>query len=376
MSSAQNERDPRAGPAGNVRGVLPDRPVSVERVVPHRNPGEENGRARAAGSPGRWMRGIIVRPEAGGALSAIAVFIFFAVLAGSNGFLSALGTADWLDTASELGIVAIPVGMLMIAGEFDLSVGSVVGAASMVVAILSGYFALDPWIGILAALLAGLLIGLINGLLVVTTRLPSFIVTLATMLMVMGAILAVSIVLTGSSSLSAGTSGSAGAVFAFKWHQFQISILHWLILLVLSTYVMQRTAFGNWVYATGGDETRARLAGVPTARVKIILFVCTAIGATLTGIIETMSFQNGNVTLGASYVFTAIAAAVIGGVLLSGGYGSPVGTMFGALTYGLVSLGVFFLGWNADLTQLFIGLLLLLAVLANHRLRVLAVGRG
>lgn len=330
----------------------------------------------SAPSRSRSLHNVILRPETGGAVSAIAVFVFFALLAGSSGFLTVLGTADWLDTASELGIVAIPVGMLMIAGEFDLSVGSVAGAASMVVAIVTGYYSLDPWLGIAAAILTGLLIGLINGLLVITTRLPSFIVTLAMMLMVMGAILALSIVLTGSSSLSASSTGSAGIIFAAKWHQFQISIVEWGVLLALATYVMQRTAFGNWIYATGGDEMRARLAGVPTARVKLILFVCTALGATLTGVVQTLTFHNGNVTLGASYVFTGIAAAVIGGVLLGGGYGSPIGTMFGALTYGIVSIGVFFLGWNADLTQLFIGLLLLLAVLANHRLRLMAMGRA
>jgi len=108
----------------------------------------------------------------------------------------------------------------------------------------------------------------------------------------------------------------------------------------------------------------------------VILFICSSLGAVLAGVIETLTFNNGNITLGSAYVFTGIAASVIGGVLLTGGYGSPVGTVFGALTYGIVSLGVFFLGWNADLTELFIGLLLLLAVLANHRLRQLALGRG
>ncbi|WP_419760407.1 ABC transporter permease [Acidisoma sp.] len=350
-------------------GIQPDSAGKAARIA------EGEGKPVASPRAGRWFRAVILRPETGGAISALAVFLFFAILAGSSGFLTTLGTADWLDTASELGIIAIPVGMLMTAGEFDLSVGSVVGAGSMVLAIISGYYSLNPWIGVMAAVLVGALIGLINGLLVVTTRLPSFIVTLAMMLMVMGGMLAIAIVLTGSTSLSASSAGSAGIIFAAKWHQFQSSILIWLVLLVIATYVMQRTAFGNWIYATGGDENRARLAGVPTARVKIILFVCTSVGATLTGIIETMSFQNGNVTLGASYVFTGIAAAVIGGVLLGGGYGSPIGTMFGTLTYGIVSLGVFFLGWNADLTQLFIGLLLLLAVLANHRLRMAAMGR-
>jgi simple sugar transport system permease protein len=348
---------------------------------------DPNGAAGAASAPalddeatpraarGRWSR-FLIRPEAGGVVSAILVFAFFAVAAGQNGFLSPLGTANWLDTAADLGIIALPIGMLMIGGEFDLSVGSVVGASSMIVAICSGYYSLNPWIGVVLAFAAAGLIGLVNGLIVVRTRLPSFIVTLATMLMVTGGALGIAIALTGSSSISALTSGSAKAVFASDINQFHISIVHWLILTALASYVMQRTAFGNWVYATGGDAQAARLAGVPVARVKIILFVCTALAAALSATNETLTFQNGNITLGSQYVFTGIAGAVIGGVLLTGGYGSPIGTVFGSLTYGIVSLGVFFLGWNADLANFFIGLLLLLAVLANHRLRQLAMGRA
>jgi simple sugar transport system permease protein len=322
----------------------------------------------------RWTS-LLARPEAGGVVSALIVFLFFAITAGQNGFLSPLGTANWLDTASDLGIIALPIGMLMIGGEFDLSVGAVVGASSMIVAICTGYYSLDPWIGVALAFVVAGLIGLANGVIVVRTKLPSFIVTLATMLMIMGSALGVAIALTGSSSLSATPSGVAGALFSSNFMQFHVSILHWIILTLIASYVMQRTAFGNWVYATGGNEQTARLAGVPVARVKIILFVCVSLAAALSAVNETMTFQNGNITLGSQYVFTGIAAAVIGGVLLTGGYGSPVGTVFGSLTYGIVSLGVFFIGWNADLANFFIGLLLLLAVLANHRLRQLAMGR-
>ncbi len=323
----------------------------------------------------RLLRRFLLRPEAGGVISVVVVYAFFAVMAGHNGFLTTLGTASWLDTASELGIIAIPMGMLMIAGEFDLSVGSVVGAASMIVAIVSGYYGLSPWLGVGLAFLFSALIGLANGLIVVWTKLHSFIVTLATMLMVLGGMLGISVALTGSTSISAMPSGSAGMLFASKWMEFHVSIIYWILLTIVASQVMQRTPFGNWVYATGGNQQTARLAGVPINRVKIILFVCTALGAALTGILETLTFQNGNITLGSQYVFTGIAACVIGGILLTGGYGSPVGTVSGALTYGIVSLGVFFLGWNADLTEFFIGLLLLLAVLANHRLRQMAMGR-
>ena len=341
-------------------------------------PSAEEARADRSGRPAAramLMKRLVLRPEAGGAVSAAVVFLFFAVLAGRSGFLTTLGTAYWLDTASELGIIAVPVGMLMIAGEFDLSVGAVVGASSMIVAMGTGYYSLSPWIGVGVAVGAAALVGFANGLIVTRTRLPSFIVTLSMMLMVTGGILGLSIALTGSSSISAVPSGAAADIFALKWREFHISIFEWVLIALAAMYVMQRTPFGNWVYATGGNLQTARLAGVPTDRVKIVLFMGSSLGGALVGVIETFTFQNGSVTLGSAYVFSGIAACVIGGVLLTGGYGSLLGTMFGAVTYGIVSMGVFFLGWNADLTELFIGALLLLAVLANNRLRLLAMTR-
>lgn len=347
-------------------------------VTPARSPSSARAEtAVSAGAPRRRfvLRQLLTRPETGGILSALAVFLFFAIVAGKSGFLSPLGTAYWLDTAADLGIIAIPVAMLMIAGEFDLSVGSMVGAASIIVGICTGYFGLEPWVGVGFALLAAIAVGLLNGILVVRTKLPSFIVTLSTMFMVTGGALGISIGITGSSSISAVARGSANFVFAAKWHEFNIALIHWVVIASVAIWVMQRTPFGNWIYATGGNLDTARLAGVPTNRVKIILFLCTAIGAAFVGVMETYTFQNASVTLGAQFVFSGIAACVIGGLLLTGGYGSLLGTVFGAMTYGIVSMGVFFLGWNSELTELFIGLLLILAVLANARLRQFAVGR-
>ena len=321
------------------------------------------------------LGGLLLRPEAGGLISACAVFTIFAVLAGGKGFLSQTGTADWLNTASQLGIVALPVGFLMVAGEFDLSVGSVVGMTSIIVATCYGYYSLSPWIGIAIAVAVGAGIGLLNGVITVATKLPSFIVTLGMMLIVEGAAIGVSNALTNSSSISLAAAGPSRAIFASSWGSFDVSLVWWVVLAAVATYVLQRTRFGNWAFATGGDLKTARLAGVPTNRVKVSLFVCSSLGAVLVGIIETLSFNNGDVTLGSSYVFTAIAAAVIGGVLLSGGYGTMLGTAFGAITYGIASMGVFFLGWDADLTDLFVGVFLLLAMLANNRLRIVALGQ-
>ncbi len=319
---------------------------------------------------------LFIRPEAGGALTAIVIYIFFAIVGQGGGFDTQDATASWLTNAAELGIVAIPLSLLMIAGEFDLSVGSVVGATSITVAMTTGYFNLSPWVGIGISIVMGLVVGAINGIIVVRTKLPSFIVTLAMMLMLAGLALFVSSSVTGAASISASPTGSAKTIFAGSFHGFKTSIIFCIVILAIATYVLQRTRFGNWLFATGGSQSTARMMGVPTGRVKITLFIATSLGGVLVGIIQTLTFSNGSITLGSQYVFTGIAAAVIGGVLLTGGYGSAIGTVFGALTYGIVSLGVFYLGWDADLTQLFIGILLLIAVLTNSRLQRLAIGRS
>ncbi|MGN6600455.1 MAG: ABC transporter permease [Actinomycetes bacterium] len=271
--------------------------------------------------------------------------------------------------------MAVPVAMLMIAGEFDLSVGAMVGTGSICVGITTGGYGLSPWIGIVLALLIAVVVGTVNGLVVVRTGLPSFIVTLATMMMLTGAALAVSIFTTGSSNVSATSSGLSHALFASVANNFGVAVIWWLIVLLLGTWVMTRTRFGNWAYATGGNAGVARLVGVPTGLVKTVLFVATSLCAALSGVIQTLSLGNANVTLGGAYIFQAIAAAVIGGVLLTGGYGAPLGSAFGAVTYGIIATGVLLLGWNADLTQLFIGALLLTAVLANHKLRMFVMGQ-
>jgi simple sugar transport system permease protein len=339
-------------------------------------PSPEDQPSPEAGPPRRRLGQLLVaRPETGGAASAVAVFAFFAVMAGSTGFLSSLGTANWLNTAAELGIVAVPIAMLMIAGEFDLSVGAMVGTGSIAVGITTGGYGMSPWTGIIVGLVLGAVVGLANGLIVVRTGLPSFIVTLATMMMITGATLAVSIFTTGSSNVSASAQGLAASLFGSQWRGFGVAIAWWVVVLAAGSWVMTRTTFGNWAYATGGNEQTARLVGVPTATVKVLLFVATSVCAVLSGVIQTLSLGNANVTLGGAFIFEGIAAAVIGGVLLTGGYGAPLGSAFGAVTYGIISTGVLLLGWNADLTELFIGALLLTAVLANHRLRQLALGR-
>lgn len=319
------------------------------------------------------LRGLVRRPEFGAFLGTVVVYVFFAVATGDNGFVSLAGTAGWLNTAAELGIVAIPVALLMIGGEFDLSVGSLIGATSIFIAIASGHFGVPIELSIIGALGLGVLVGLFNGIVTVRTGLPSFIVTLVSLLALAGLALGMSRMLVGTPNVSLRVEGYVKDLFAARWGQANISILWWLAVAAVAGWVLARTRFGNWVLATGGDKNSAREAGVPVERVKITLFVATALGAVLVGIIQTLEFNGGEATRGQVYVFNSIIAAVIGGTFLQGGYGTAVGVTLGTMTYGIVSLGIYYTGWNADWAQLFLGVLLLFAVLTNNMFRKLAL---
>ncbi len=313
------------------------------------------------------------RPEFGAFVATVLVYLFFAIATGNTGFVSLDGTAGWMDTAAELGIIAIPVGLLMVAGEFDLSVGSVVGASSIIVAIGTTIYGLPIWLMIAVALLLGAVVGLLNGLLTVKTGLASFIVTLAVSFSVGGLSLGFARLLTNTTTVSVNAPPSAQAVFAAVWGQANISILWWIGVTLLGGWVLARTAFGNWIFATGGNPTAARGAGVPTHFVKMMLFVATGLCSALVGIIQAIEYHSGNATAGLGYVFQAPIVAVIGGVLLGGGYGSALGVFLGTVIYGVINIGIFYTGWSTDWVQLFLGVLLMLAVLANSYFRRFAM---
>jgi len=313
-----------------------------------------------------WLGRFLRRPEAGAVFAVVVVYLFFAIATSETNFVSLNGTAAWLNSAAELGIIAVAVGLLLIAGEFDLSIGAIVGASSITVAIGTKFFHIDIWGMIGIALAGSALIGFLNGVLVERTGLPSFIVTLATLLGVSGATLGVSRLLTNTTTVSLVTPPLAQAVFAGRLGQANISILWWVIVTAAAAWVLGKTAFGNWIYATGGNLTAARSSGVPTSRVKIVLFVTTALAASLVGIIQAVEFHSGNAANGQGYVFQAPIVALIGGIHLTGGYGSAIGIFLGSITYGLISIGIFYTGWNNDWIQLFVGGLLLGAVMANN----------
>lgn len=327
-----------------------------------------------AGSvPPPW-RLLLRRPEITPVGGALGVWVFFAVIAGDTGFLTEQGTANYLEVAAQLGIITIAITLLMIAGEFDLSVGSMLGAAGVLMAYPVVELGWPLWGGIAFAFAGASIVGAINGLLVIRTALPSFIVTLAALFILRGVTIAFTHDVTGGATQVGGveeaTSGSfVRSALAGELFGLPAAVYWWLGLTVVATVMLAKTRFGNWIYGVGGDPEAAAKLGVPVARVKILLFVLTALSATLVAAIGVLVNGAADVQQGQLKEFQAITAAVIGGTLLTGGYGTVVGAAFGALIFGMVSQGIFFTGADADWFQAFLGAMLLSAVLVNRYFR-------
>jgi simple sugar transport system permease protein len=328
--------------------------------------------------------GLLVRPEMGAVVGAALIWLFFAIYAGDGGFLSLGGTANYLNVSAEYGILAVAVALLMIAGEFDLSVGSTIGATGMITAMLSVEYGWNIWAAIGVSLVFALLIGLLNGYVVLATGLPSFIVTLGTLFIIRGATLGVTRAITGRTQVGGldDVIGYDGAyrLFASRFEiagtPFPVSILWWIGIAAVATWILLRTSFGNWIFGTGGNLDAARNVGVPVGQVKIMLFMGTAASAWLVATIQVLTARGADVLRGTGLEFFAIIIVVIGGTLLTGGYGSAIGAVFGALIFGMVRQGLFFAGVNTDWFQVFLGAMLLIAVLINRWVRTRAMEAG
>ncbi len=326
-------------------------------------------------APGSLANRLVVRPEIGALIGALAVFLFFSIVA--DKFLTMGGVATWLDDSATLGIMAVAVALLMIGGEFDLSAGVLTASTALVTAIFATQVGLNVWLALLLSLVFALGVGALNGWLVVRTGLPSFIVTLGTFLALQGLNLGVTRLVTNSVQVSGmrGADGyeSTGFLFASTFEiggtAFRISIIWWLGFAALAAYVLVRTKFGNWIFAVGGSAPSARAVGVPVARTKILLFMTTAAAAWLVGSINILRYTTAQANEGIGLEFQYIIAAVIGGCLLTGGFGSAIGAAIGALIFGMARQGIVFADWNSDWFMLFLGIMLLAAVLVNNTFR-------
>lgn len=326
-----------------------------------------------SGTRGFSLGALARRPETGSLIGFAVVYLFFAILGGKV-FLTAPGWSSWLNIAAEVGIIALPVGLLMISGEFDMSVGSVVPAASMTTALLSGHYELPALVGILGGLSVGLLVGFVNGQIVTRTSIPSLIVTIGVMFAVMGLTLGFAVLIKGSTSVSYVPDPLTKSLLGqFIGGMFNVSIFWWAGFVALFFYFLHVSPIGNWVFALGGDADSARNAGVPTRKLTVGLFMASGFAAAFVGVAQVMTYQAAQVAGGQSFIFNSIMCVVIGGVLLTGGAGSIIGIVLGTMTFAVVNQGIFFARLDPNVGSVIIGALLLAAVLSNDTFRALAL---
>ncbi|MEU0840790.1 ABC transporter permease [Streptomyces sp. NPDC005962] len=324
---------------------------------------------------------LLARPEVGVFLGAAAVYVFFLIAAPPVRDGDSMATV--LYQSSTIGIMALPVALLMIGGEFDLSSGVAVITSALTASMLSYQLTMNVWAGVLVALIVSLAVGFFNGWMVVKTGLPSFLVTLGTFLILQGVNLAVAKLVTGNVATDdisdmAGF-GQAQKIFASSFDiggvQVKITVFYWLAFAALATWVLLRTRYGNWIFAVGGNKESARAVGVPVTFTKISLFMLVGFGAWFVGMHQLFTFNTVQSGEGVGQELIYIAAAVIGGCLLTGGYGSAIGPVFGAFMFGMVNQGIVFAGWNPDWFKAFLGVMLLGAVLINLWVRQSATRR-
>lgn len=355
--------------------------------------GSDTARIRKGSHIARWLR----RPELGALSGVILIYAIFFAVAGDSGMFTVDGMINILQVSAEIGILAVAAALLMIAGEFDLSMGSMIGIAGVVIGLSATVYGMPLYVSFIIALVICAGIGALNGLVTVKTGLPSFIVTLASLLILRGLAISITRYVNGYTQIPKITQSDPDSIVisifsarigqpVFAWmadhgwiaaranglpvvEGLPVSIVWWVGLTLLATWVLLRTRFGNWIFAVGGDESAARNVGVPVHRVKIILFTLTAIAAVLFAAVQIFEVGSADTLRGTQKEFDAIIAVVIGGTLLTGGYGSAIGAMLGALIYGTVQIGILYTGIDSDLFKVFLGLMVLMAVLFNNYVR-------
>ena len=352
------------------------------------------------------LRKALIRPELGGICGTVAVFTFFLLFAFDSGMFSSQGVLNWSTVSAQFMIIAVGACLLMIAGEFDLSVGSMIGFAGMMIAIFSVTLGWPVWMAIIVTFVMCVAIGAINGFIVIRTGLPSFIVTLAFLFILRGFTIYLPQTIERKTIIGGIKDAAEGdwlaPIFggkiltgAFQWmgdngwievfergtragqpvvDGIPMLIVWALGLIVFGHLLLTRTQFGNWIFAAGGDAQAARYVGVPVNRVKILMFVFTAFCATVFATAQVMEFGSAGADRGVLKEFEAIISVVIGGALLTGGYGSVIGAALGALIFGVVQQGLFFAGVESSLFRVFLGIILLLAVILNTYIRRMITG--
>ena len=345
---------------------------------------------------------LLRKPEAGAFVVMMVVVVLIAIASKGNAF-NALGIRNNLAIISQFGIIATGAALLMIAGEFDLSIGSMIGFAGMSMAMMLkwglpfGMGEATPVSAFFITLCMTLFLGWLIGTIVVRSGLSSFIVSLGFLFGLRG-LTEVSFRLINQStqisglqdfkeeSLFARMFGGESFTWAYdlaymlgfnlnrKGEQWVTGVdarVVWWLAIALAAYILlSRTQLGNWIYATGDNKESARANGVPVDRVKVGLFMTTAFCATIFAACQVFDTNTADASKGNLKELEAIAIAVVGGTLMTGGFGSVIGVAFGAVTFGLVANAVFYIPWiDGSFYRVFVGVVLLAAVFANERIR-------
>ena len=324
------------------------------------------------GVKGAWSRAFLIRDFG---IGIVAVLIGLVFSLASPVFLSTYNLLNLLRQTAELGIVAMAMTMLIIAGEFDLSVGAIYAVTGVVTGLLAKHFGMEMWAAAVCGLMSAAILGLLNGLLVTTTKINSFIATLSTMMVYRG----IAMVLSQGQPISSfqvepeffdimGRGKGFGTIpVPIFW------MAGWGVMLFL---LLHRTAFGVKVYATGDNAEAAILSGIKITRVKKAGFLLTSLAAGLAGLVSLGYLKTVTPTQGTGLELEAIAAAVIGGTSMAGGVGSIVGTFIGTFIMAEVRTGLILLGTDAYIQDAFVGLVIALAVIVNIKLTHRSKGKG
>ncbi|HEX9014012.1 MAG TPA: ABC transporter permease [Anaerolineaceae bacterium] len=308
-------------------------------------------------------------PEAVALISFFLLFVFF--LFAAPHFLTPASIGNILTFGSIVGVVTIGVAMLMVTGEFDLSVGSNFAIASYVLALalIAGW---SVWVGILLAVLVSTGLGLLNGLIVVKARIPSFIATLGTLLAYRGI---VRIIGHGSFATYKGPDIPLFSILNGKFtllnnlfsapDSFRTSIVWFLLIAVIFSFILMNTKFGNWIFAAGGAPEAAAAQGVNVDRVKILCFVLAGFLVSLASIMQFSYRLSVDPLRGDGMELIVVAASVIGGVRMTGGYGTIFGAIVGTFILQMLDQGLVLMHIPIEVFQATAGLIIIISVISN-----------
>jgi erythritol transport system permease protein len=318
------------------------------------------------------IRAVLLQGRAFFAL--IAIIIVFSAL--SPNYFSVNNLLQMSAHVAVFAILALGMLMVILNGGIDLSVGSTVGISGIIAgALMQGVdipalgIKLFPsvWVVLVIALASGALVGAVNGLLISRFKVAPFVATLGMLYVVRGAALLITGGLTYPSLQGQANLGNTG----FNYLGFNrvfgvpIGVLIMLVLAIVASVLLNRTVFGRWLYASGGNARAAELSGIPVKRVQIRAYVISGVCAAMAGVIIASELTSANPTAGETFELTAIAAVVIGGASLMGGRGTVRGTLLGAFVIGFLSDGLVIIGVSEYWQMIFKGAVIVLAVLLN-----------